>query len=90
MHLEFHKTVTSYSSDYRGTTVSQMNEMDVNDTLTENGFLSNDLVFCFDSSMTEDYKSRLRSIENKMMGHCNMLHKTYYSAYAFSQYPPWL
>lgn len=55
---------SSYSTDYRGTTVSQMNEMDVNDTLIENGFLSNDLVFCFDSSMTEDYKSRLRSIEN--------------------------
>lgn len=55
-------------SDYKGYTISDMNEFDVSDTLIDKGFKSNDLVFCYNPSQTSEYMSKITNSGNPLEG----------------------
>ena len=45
--------INSTNNQYLGCSVNEMNQMDISDSLVENGYCSNDLVFCLDKSQSD-------------------------------------
>lgn len=65
-HVVSYSNPSNYYSDYKGITVTNMNNMDIDNTLVDSGFSGNDLVFCFDEAMTSDFKSKVVGVDNPL------------------------